>query len=85
MTPADAWTKVREQYYRDLKKSRPRCKAKRKQLVTPKVMRGQPVRPAVMMNLSCGYLLDRTGRCWFCGHVDREVRRAYREARGDAE
>jgi len=47
---------------------RPRCRNKR-------------YREDEDKRVSCGYLLDATGECWFCRHVDRETRRAFRESK----
>lgn len=59
---------------------RPRCRQVRPHEVrTVKVLNGKPAASIRVARL-CGYLLDRTGRCWFCGHVDREVRRQSRQS-----
>lgn len=80
MNPIDPWEKQRDREYRELRKGRPTCKAKRPQTVAGKATKGEPAPAPVTMNLTCGKLLDKTGKCWFCGHIDRAVRKAYRES-----
>lgn len=57
---------------------RPRCKHRRHQETRVRVS-AKPIRfETVVKNKPCGQLLDKTGECWFCRHVDREAREAYK-------
>lgn len=65
-----AWEKERAKYYRELQKDRPRCKERRPQEISF-VKPGEKAPVRITKNLPCNMLLDRTGKCWFCGHKTR--------------
>jgi len=72
---AQKWKEVRKEA-----KARPRGRAMRLQevVIIRKTQDGKEEQVRIRKRARCNMLLDRTGRCWFCGHVDPDVRRAWK-------
>lgn len=80
---ADHWRELRREA-----RDRPRCQEKREQdikvkkerfvtVMTGAVRERKRITDTVIVRkpAKCNMLLDRQGKCWFCGHVSYKARR----------